>query len=64
MAVTSETLHQVRSLTDEGYKYGFVTDIESEVAPKGLDESIIRFISAAVDASMPSCASWDNTTTP
>ncbi len=46
MAVTSETLHQVRSLTDEGYKYGFVTDIESEVAPKGLDESIIRFISA------------------
>ncbi len=28
------------------YKYGFVTDIESETAPKGLDESTIRFISA------------------
>ena len=28
------------------YKYGFVTDIESEFAPKGLNEEIIRFISA------------------
>lgn len=28
------------------YKYGFVTDIESDEAPKGLDESTIRFISA------------------
>jgi Fe-S cluster assembly protein SufB len=28
------------------YKYGFVTDIESDDAPKGLDESTIRFISA------------------
>jgi Fe-S cluster assembly protein SufB len=28
------------------YKYGFVTDIETEVAPKGLNEDIIRFISA------------------
>ena len=27
-------------------KYGFVTDIETEVAPKGLNEDIIRFISA------------------
>jgi Fe-S cluster assembly protein SufB len=28
------------------YKYGFVTDIEEEMAPKGLNEDIIRFISA------------------
>jgi FeS assembly protein SufB len=27
------------------YKYGFVTDIESDEAPKGLDENIVRFIS-------------------
>lgn len=27
------------------YKYGFVTDIESEQAPKGLNEDIVRFIS-------------------
>ena len=28
------------------YRYGFVTDIESEIAPKGLDEQIVRMISA------------------
>jgi Fe-S cluster assembly protein SufB len=28
------------------YKYGFVTDIEADNAPKGLNEDIIRFISA------------------
>ncbi|WP_153801158.1 Fe-S cluster assembly protein SufB [Foetidibacter luteolus] len=28
------------------YKYGFVTDIESDVAPKGLDEDTVRFISS------------------
>ena len=27
------------------YKYGFVTDIESDNAPKGLNEDIVRFIS-------------------
>jgi Fe-S cluster assembly protein SufB len=30
----------------EGYKYGFVSDIESESAPPGLNEDTIRFISA------------------
>ncbi len=28
------------------YKYGFVTAIDSDNAPKGLNEDIIRFISA------------------
>src|SRR5690606_38514082 len=31
------------------YKYGFETDIETEVAPVGLDEDTIRFISAKKD---------------
>ena len=30
----------------EKYKYGFVTDIEMDTAPKGLNEDIVRFISA------------------
>jgi Fe-S cluster assembly protein SufB len=30
----------------EGYKYGFVTDIESDTAPPGLNEDTVRFISA------------------
>jgi Fe-S cluster assembly protein SufB len=49
MAATVETVDQVRALADEKYKYGFVTDIESETAPKGLDESTVRFISAKKD---------------
>jgi len=31
---------------NEGYKYGFVTEIETEQAPPGLDEDTVRFISA------------------
>jgi Fe-S cluster assembly protein SufB len=33
-------------VTQSEYKYGFVSDIDSENAPKGLNEDIIRFISA------------------
>jgi Fe-S cluster assembly protein SufB len=36
----------VESLVNKAYKYGFVTDIESDIAPKGLNEDIIRLISA------------------
>ncbi len=45
MSISSETLQTVCSL-DEKYEAGFVTDIESEFAPKGLSEEIVRFISA------------------
>ena len=31
--------------TNEEYKYGFTTDIENIRAPKGLNESSIKFIS-------------------
>tara|TARA_B100000315_G_scaffold143783_1_gene132810 strand:+ start:3634 stop:5097 length:1464 start_codon:yes stop_codon:yes gene_type:complete len=43
-AAVSDTVDQVQSV--EKYKYGFVTDIEADQAPKGLNEDIIRFISA------------------
>ena len=33
-------------LTSQEYKYGFVTDIEAESAPPGLNEDIVRWISA------------------
>ncbi|MEE8273413.1 MAG: Fe-S cluster assembly protein SufB, partial [Alphaproteobacteria bacterium] len=49
MAATTDTARTVTSLADGEYKYGFVTDIESDFAPKGLDESIVRFISAKKD---------------
>jgi Fe-S cluster assembly protein SufB len=44
--IEKETVEQVQSLAGEKYKYGFSTDIDSEKAPKGLNEDIIRFISA------------------
>ena len=45
MSISSETVDQVKGLEADKYKYGFVTDIEMETAPKGLNEDIIRFIS-------------------
>jgi Fe-S cluster assembly protein SufB len=36
----------VEHLVNQEYKYGFVTDIEADVAPKGLSEDVIRLISA------------------
>jgi len=46
MAATAQTIEQVRSMSEQKYKYGFVTDIESDTAPKGLSEDTVRFISA------------------
>lgn len=40
-----EQINIVDELTQSDYKYGFVTDIEHDLAPKGLNEDIIRFIS-------------------
>jgi Fe-S cluster assembly protein SufB len=46
MPAVQETIDQVRQIDVDQYKYGFVTDIESDKAPKGLNEDIVRFISA------------------
>ncbi|MDA0801646.1 MAG: Fe-S cluster assembly protein SufB [Proteobacteria bacterium] len=48
MVATQETIDTLEEATGK-YKYGFVTDIESDKAPKGLNEDIIRFISAKKD---------------
>src|SRR6202521_2243779 len=45
MPAVQETVERVRSIDVDQYKYGFVTDIESDKAPKGLSEDTIRFIS-------------------
>ena len=39
-------LDTVRDYTGHEYKYGFVTEIESDIVPKGLDEDVVRLISA------------------
>jgi Fe-S cluster assembly protein SufB len=46
MSAALETLESVRAVTEGGYKWGFSTDIEMDVAPKGLNEDTIRLISA------------------
>ena len=46
MAAVTETLDTVQSVTQSGYKWGFETTIEMDFAPKGLNEDIIRLISA------------------
>ena len=39
----------IRELSQQEYKDGFVTEVEQEYVPKGLNEDIIRLISAKKD---------------
>src|SRR5881398_3948352 len=43
MSTATET---IEGLVQKEYKYGFYTDVEADAAPKGLNEDIIRLISA------------------
>jgi Fe-S cluster assembly protein SufB len=43
MSTSTQTIEQ---LANREYKYGFVTDIEQESAPRGLNEDVIRLISS------------------
>src|SRR6187399_1053883 len=43
MSTATETIEQ---LANREYKYGFVTEVESESIPKGLSEEVVRLISA------------------
>jgi Fe-S cluster assembly protein SufB len=42
----SSSQKTIEALASQEYKYGFVTEIESDTAPRGLNEDIIRLISA------------------
>jgi len=44
--MSSSNLETIRSLAEQDYKWGFITDIEEERVPKGLDEKTVRLISA------------------
>ena len=70
MVATQETIDTLEEATGK-YKYGFVTDIESDKAPKGLNEDIIRFISAKkdepqwmLDWRLKAFATWQKMETP
>ncbi len=49
MAASVETIERLDELQARKYEAGFVTDIEMDWAPKGLNEDIVRFISAKKD---------------
>ena len=46
MPAVAETIDTVQSVTQSGYKWGFETHIEMDIAPKGLTTDTIRMISA------------------
>ncbi len=39
----------VRELVDREYRYGFSTDLDTEIVPKGLDEDVVALISSKND---------------
>jgi Fe-S cluster assembly protein SufB len=43
MSTSTEVIEQ---LANTEYKYGFITDVEQDIAPKGLNEDIVRLISS------------------
>ncbi len=46
MPAVQETIERVKAIDVDQYKYGFETIVETEKAPKGLNEDVIAFISA------------------
>jgi Fe-S cluster assembly protein SufB len=42
----STSTDEIQAFTEQEYKYGFVTDIETDSVPPGLNEDVIRLISA------------------
>ncbi len=45
MASDNNSISRETKLEDKEYKWGFTTDVETEVVPKGLNEEIIKIIS-------------------
>ena len=46
MPAVAETIDTVRDVTQGAYKWGFESDVEQDIIPKGLDEEVVRLISA------------------
>ena len=68
MSTSTETIEQ---LATREYKYGFVTDIESETLPPGLNEDVVRAISAKkkepewlLEFRLKAFRAWQNMTEP
>jgi Fe-S cluster assembly protein SufB len=44
--MSSTEVSKIEEITNKEYKYGFITDIEADTLPKGLNEDIIRQLSS------------------
>ena len=71
MSAATQTRDTVQSVTQSGYKWGFETDIEMDLAHKGLSEHTIRLISARkeepawlLDWRLKAFAAWQQMTEP
>lgn len=58
MAAATNT---IEALTNQEYQFGFVTNIEAEFVPRGLNEDIVRLVSAKKSVtSLRECAApWN-----
>src|SRR5690349_19322008 len=71
MSSSTQTLDALQSVTQSGYKWGWETEIEMDLAPKGLNEDIIRLISSRkeepawlLEWRMKAFAAWQQMTEP
>jgi Fe-S cluster assembly protein SufB len=71
MSQAADPMQTVEAVTQSPYKWGFSTEIETELAPKGLNEDIIRLISAHKQEPewllawrLAAFAAWQGTTEP
>ena len=39
-------MKEIEEITSQEYKYGFTTDVETDIIPVGLNEDVVRLISA------------------
>ena len=53
--MAEDILHEV---TQADYKYGFTTDIETDIIPVGLNEDVVRIISAK-KTNLSGCSNTD-----
>lgn len=42
----NDSKNVIDNVTGNEYKYGFTTDIDTDIIPRGLNEDVVRFISA------------------
>ena len=42
----SDTLREIEELANAGYQYGFSTDLDTDIAPPGLNADVVRLISS------------------